>query len=52
MGVQTELKIVTQAKKGQGETNERLDAILAELQKLTALLSQNPVVVGKTDRGT
>jgi hypothetical protein len=32
--------IVQQAKKGQGETNERLDAILAEQRRTNELLAE------------
>ena len=39
MGMQ-ESQIIIQAKKGQGETNQRLDAILEELRKLNDRLSQ------------
>jgi len=38
MGIGTESQILSQAKKGQGETNNRLDAILAEMAKQTELL--------------
>ena len=38
MGALTEGQIVTQAKKGQGETNQRLDAILREQQRTNQLL--------------
>jgi hypothetical protein len=34
MGMMTEQNMLTQLKKAQGETNQRLDAILAELQAI------------------
>jgi hypothetical protein len=40
MGFVTESQIKQQAKKGQAETNQRLDAILAALEEQTALLRQ------------
>jgi hypothetical protein len=40
MGALTEGQIVTQLKKAQGETNERLDAILAEQRRTNQLLAQ------------
>lgn len=40
MGMMTEGQIRDQLKKGQGETNQRLDALLLEQQKTNALLSQ------------
>ena len=38
MGVQTETMILQQAKKGQGESNDRLDALLAEMKQTNVLL--------------
>jgi hypothetical protein len=40
MGLGTESAMLSQLKKGQGETNERLDAILAELRMLRAAVQQ------------
>ncbi|HEX6394020.1 MAG TPA: hypothetical protein VFZ97_11295 [Acidimicrobiales bacterium] len=40
MGIGTESQILNQAKKGQGETNDRLDALLAELKRTNDLLTQ------------
>ncbi len=40
MGIMAESNILTQAKKGQGETNERLDALIAEQKKTNELLAQ------------
>jgi len=40
MGVGTESGILNQAKKGQGETNERLDALLSEQRRTNKLLEQ------------
>ena len=40
MGIITESAIKAQAKKGQGETNERLDAIRAALEEQNRLLQQ------------
>ena len=38
MGIGTESAILTQAKKAQGETNDRLDALLAEQRRTNELL--------------
>lgn len=40
MGMMTESAILQQSKKAQGETNQRLDALIAEQQKTNALLGQ------------
>jgi hypothetical protein len=40
MGMNTEQYILAQAKKGQGETNERLDALLTEQRRTNELLAQ------------
>lgn len=40
MGIGTESAILTQSKKGQGETNQRLEAILAALEEQTTVLRQ------------
>jgi hypothetical protein len=40
MGMMTESAILQQSKKAQGETNQRLEALLAEQQKTNALLGQ------------
>ncbi len=40
MGIGTESQILTQAKKGQGETNERLERLIAEQKRTNDLLSQ------------
>jgi hypothetical protein len=38
MGIATETLIVNQSKKGQGETNDRLDALLTEQMRTNELL--------------
>jgi hypothetical protein len=48
MGLVKENEILSQAKKGQGETNVRLDAILAELKRTNELLAQ---LVGQQQAG-
>jgi hypothetical protein len=40
MGVGTESALLTQAKKAQGETNERLDALVAEQRRTNELLER------------
>ena len=40
MGIGTESQILNQAKKGQGETNDRLDALLAEMKQTNVLLAE------------
>jgi hypothetical protein len=40
MGIVKENEILSQAKKGQGETNQRLDELLAELRRTNELLGQ------------
>lgn len=40
MGVMGENAILTQAKKGQGETNQRLDALVVEQRVTNALLRE------------
>jgi hypothetical protein len=40
MGMVGESAILQQAKKGQGETNQRLEALIAEQQRTNALLAQ------------
>jgi hypothetical protein len=40
MALGTESNILIQTKKGQGETNERLDALVAEVRKTNELLGQ------------
>ncbi len=47
MGIVKEQEILTQAKKGQGETNERLDALLAEVKRTNDLLVDLVAVVGR-----
>jgi len=38
MGIGTESAILTQSKKAQGETNERLDTLIAEQRRTNTLL--------------
>jgi len=40
MGIGTESGILVQAKKGQGETNQRLDALIEEQKRTNELLTQ------------
>lgn len=40
MGFMAESEILRQSKKAQGETNQRLDALLAEVQRTNQLLAQ------------
>ena len=40
MGMITEANILTQAKKGQGETNKRLEALIEEQRRTNELLGQ------------
>ena len=40
MGIAIEGQILSQAKKGQGETNDRLDRIVKELERTNELLAQ------------
>lgn len=51
MGMGTELNILNQLKKAQGETNERLDAIHAEQQRTNRLLEQILAAVTKATAG-
>lgn len=46
MGMLTEDRILKQAQKGQGETNERLDALLAEVRQTNLLLAQLVQLLG------
>jgi hypothetical protein len=46
MGFMAESEILRQAKKGQGETNQRLDALLAEQQRTNQLLAQLVQLLG------
>lgn len=46
MGMLTENQILQQSKKGQGETNQRLDALLAEVRQTNVLLAQLVQVLG------
>lgn len=45
MGIGTEGAILNQAKKAQGETNERLDTLIREQQQTNQLLAQLITVV-------
>jgi hypothetical protein len=46
VGMVTEGQIRDQLKKGQGETNKRLEALLAEQQRTNALLAQLVQLLG------
>ena len=50
MGIVKEQEILTQAKRGQGETNERLDALLAEVKQTNNLLVDLIAAVGRVSR--
>jgi hypothetical protein len=47
VGIVKEQEILTQAKRGQGETNERLDALLAEVRRSNDLLLDLIAAVGR-----
>lgn len=42
-----ETNILVQAKKGQGETNQRLEALLAEQRQTNALIAQTNTLLGQ-----
>jgi septum formation topological specificity factor MinE len=51
MGIGTESALLSQAKKAQGETNDRLDALIAEQRRTNQLLERIGVVLSQERPG-